>query len=112
MDVFSLYSNHKFENNSISGFINFENLTIEDSEEIRYSFSNFENFISNHSNQTIKSALVFPVFVKKKNANTNFPVFVIHLFPWISEKANTTYVKGCSAVNSSSLTRSQQALNS
>ena len=84
VDAVSLYSIHKFENNSISGFINFENLTIEDSEEIKYSFANFENFLSNHSNQTIKSAFVFQFHP----INTNYPVFLIHLFPWISGKAN------------------------
>ena len=60
VDAVSLYPSHKFiDNESISGFINFENLTIENSEKMKKSYSIFENFIFNHSNQTVKSAFVF-----------------------------------------------------
>lgn len=85
MDAVSLYPSHKFiDNESISGFINFENLTIKNSEEIKKSYSIFENFIFNHSNGTVRSAFVFQFHP----IDTNLPVFLVHLFPWINGKAN------------------------
>ena len=84
VDAESLYSNHKIENNTISGFINLDNLTIENTDEVRHSFSKFENFISNRSNKTIKSAFVFQFHP----INIKYPVFLVHLYPWISGKAN------------------------
>lgn len=84
VDAVSLYSNHKLDTNTISGFINFDSLTIENYEEIRHSYSNLENFISNHSNQTTKSAFIF----RFHPININYSVFVIHLYPWTLGKAN------------------------
>ena len=86
VDAVSLYPSHKFiDNESTSGFINFENLTIENSEKMKKSYSIFENFIFNHSNQTVKSAFVFQFHP----VNVDLPVFLVHLFPWINGKVNS-----------------------
>lgn len=52
--------------------------------EIRHSYSKFENSASNHSYQTTNSALVFQFHP----INVNYPIFLIHLYPWTSNKAN------------------------
>ena len=86
VDAVALFPHHKILNHSVTGFL--KNITIENSD-IKSSYSKFENFIFNHSNQTIKSAFVFQF----QPLNISYPVLLIHIFPSSNGKANSKIEK-------------------